>query len=58
MHQVWEPALLRRLGTNKNVNGKRIVILYPTQDWDWLVSRPDYQCIYPAQEIYSDERTK
>ena len=28
LHQVWEQALLRRLGENKNVNGSRIFMLF------------------------------
>ena len=28
LHQVWEQALLRRLGEEKNVNGSRVYMLY------------------------------
>ena len=45
LHQVWEQALLRRLGEYKNVNGKRIMMLFLDQD-DWVSD--DYECVYPA----------
>lgn len=40
MSKIWEQALLRRIGSNKAVNAKRIMILYTDKD---------YECIYPAQ---------
>ena len=39
LHKVWEQALLRRLGSEKNVNGSRILLLYTNED---------YECVYPA----------
>lgn len=37
LHQIWDSALLRRLGPDKNVNGKRIIIL-----------NSHFDCVYPA----------
>ena len=51
LHQVWEQALLRRLGENKNVNGSRIFMLFIDQsDWE----SDNYQCIYPAEKMTDD----
>ena len=42
LHLVWEHALLRRLGSEKNVDGKRIQILFTNND---------FECQYPAQQF-------
>ena len=42
MHSVWDPALMRRLGPNKSVNGHRILLLY---------TNFDINCVYPAEPI-------
>lgn len=43
LNHVWEQALLRRLGSYKNVNGDRILMLF-----DNGVDE-DYECTYPAE---------
>lgn len=44
LHQVWEQALLRRLGAQKNVNADRLLILYQND-----ALNEDYECVYPAE---------
>ena len=50
MQYVWDPALMRRLGPNKNVNGHRIILLYHYKKWSWS-SLKDQHCVYPAEPM-------
>jgi hypothetical protein len=40
--KFWDQSLSRRIGSNKSVDAKRIIILFTNRD---------YECVYPAQEF-------
>ena len=48
-YEVWEQALLRRLGSLKDVNAARIIILYTADDG---------QCVYPASKMQTNQQTR
>ena len=42
MNKYWQSVAQRRIGANKSVNPKRILVLFTNND---------YECVYPAQEF-------
>ena len=56
-YQLWEQALLRRLGHEKNVQAKRILFLFRGSEDDSSSDRDHqfYHCVYPAQKMSTNE---
>ena len=42
MNKYWQSVAQRRIGANKSVNPKRILVLFTNND---------YECVYPAHEF-------